>query len=356
MAPLFQQLQLKQDSWSPEYRSALQLDGDLPEDAVAPSALSADIETPVSEWAAHSPACTTEEALQALSPLIFLDGVRRLHLRLLYDFEERLQYAGFGSIAVGALKIEPGQRLSLQNALITPPQVQGYLLIGQSPPDLDLRPFQIPGVPQSFQPVQTRAQPQAQASEVPSQYLQQLMREREQSYLKELQLELSSPGPLFAAQHQEACILVDGPLLKYGARGEHPQFGYIKTLHSQYLPSELNRVVYSLPAATRSPLFALGEGHLSWYQRLRAPKAVEHPLTGIVRLEVKHDHRDEVLRYADLLTRALPQLTLSRLQDPRSPQNLGPVQALERHLKNALGNPALIQRALNHYCQQAQAA
>ena len=56
--------------------------------------------------------------------------------------------------------------------------------------------------------------------------------------------------------------------------------------------------------------------------------------------------RDEAIRLADLTTLVVPRFVPSRSRDPRAPQNLVPIGALEQHLRRGLGDARLIHRRL----------
>jgi hypothetical protein len=54
----------------------------------------------------------------------------------------------------------------------------------------------------------------------------------------------------------------------------------------------------------------------------------------------------DAVRVADLTARMLPRLASTPERDPRAPQNLVSVGALERHLRHRLGDPTWIRRLL----------
>jgi len=66
-----------------------------------------------------------------------------------------------------------------------------------------------------------------------------------------------------------------------------------------------------------------------------------------VRLEVSEGVGiDEAIRLAELTTSVIPRFVPSRTRDPRAPQNLVPIGALEQHLRRGLGDARLIHRRL----------
>jgi hypothetical protein len=81
--------------------------------------------------------------------------------------------------------------------------------------------------------------------------------------------------------------------------------------------------------------------------RLAAAAPFAHGFAGVARLEISQAiGLAEAVRVADLAARALPRLASTPDRDPRAPQNLVPVGALERHLRHRMGDPAWIRRLL----------
>ena len=103
-------------------------------------------------------------------------------------------------------------------------------------------------------------------------------------------------------------------------------------------------------AGERTPLFLIGQGgaypRYSWYQRL-ADFADGHSWSGVVRCEVSSAL---TLKHAQLIANrtaaVLPVVGSEAHVDPRAPQNLVPIAALERELRRRLGDPAFVYRAL----------
>jgi hypothetical protein len=147
-------------------------------------------------------------------------------------------------------------------------------------------------------------------------------------------------------------LVIDGPLSKLPTLGS--AVGFIKTHQKTYLPDPLAGVVGALRAGQRTPLFVTTAGwsRYSWYARLPAGRGAAngsggHPWAGVVRGEVSGDlATDEARRLADLATVTLPLYASVEHKDPRAPQNLYPIAELERCLRQRLGDPALMLRAL----------
>lgn len=85
----------------------------------------------------------------------------------------------------------------------------------------------------------------------------------------------------------------------------------------------------------------------SSYVRIADPDPHAGPWSGIVRLEVPQSAGLACASAtADAVTGFLPPFAGVRHRDPRAPQNLQPVGALEKHLRHVLGSPALAVRVV----------
>lgn len=357
---------LRRDSWEPEYGSTLQW-GDTP----SRETVEVNLERPPLVWEPIGTPClqkpSAKEIQQLLAEtgedLIVLDGVMRMHTRLLLEQADRYSYSGLGTVAVGGLRLRPGTALSMENALL-PPIIQRCLLLSNAYHLSDTE-TPLPGIPHPFvhYPYSERVERTEQVGDStelsqrgPEQALQQAMRGTEKTYLEHCLAEAHR-------QQTPAIFLVDGPLPRYStphtthhSLKESPVVGYVKTLHTRYLPPEQHRVLYALKAGQRSPLFRIGSKQISWYMSLSNPAPMDTPLAGIVRLEVlSHQVQSSIApvqKLAERLARILPALILSRHEDPRSPQNLLPIHTLEKQLKMRMGNQRLIQRSIQDYFQQ----
>jgi hypothetical protein len=104
-----------------------------------------------------------------------------------------------------------------------------------------------------------------------------------------------------------------------------------------------------LGAGQRTPLFALRSSRrfvrFSWFLRLAQPRLGNSELAGIARLEVSEAvGLDAASRLADASAAVLPRFVPGRWRDPRSPQNLLPIGALEASLRHQMGDDRLIRR------------
>jgi hypothetical protein len=146
---------------------------------------------------------------------------------------------------------------------------------------------------------------------------------------------------------QGTFVVADGPINDLSAT---EKIGYIKSHRAPYLSAANQPIVGRLRAGERTPLFLIGAGgkypKYSWYQRL-ADVAGGHSWTGVVRGEVSsHVDIATAARMADRAAAVLPLVASEGHIDPRAPQNLVPIAALERELRRRLGDPAFVYRAL----------
>ena len=147
---------------------------------------------------------------------------------------------------------------------------------------------------------------------------------------------------------QEGCFVVaDGPINDLSAT---EKVGFVKTHRAPYLSPERAAVVARLRAGQRTPLFLIGKDgpypRYSWYQRL-ADLPGGHSWTGVVRGEVS-SHLDLATagRIAARTAAILPGVASEPQVEPRAPQNLVPIAALERQLRRHMGDPGFVNRAL----------
>jgi hypothetical protein len=304
---------LRVDPWDPEYGTSLEFEllDELPQ------TVELDVE-PV-PWQPISPRAGAD-----LPCCAFIDGVRRIDVRLFAEESGATAPALAGSWAVGAAwstrppsvgEIVVGRTLVVGGGLThgdLTPYVGGdelrYVFIGvagTTPPD-------------------------------PVVGLQNVMREAEAAFAR--RVFLSAEADL---------LVLDGPLTYFAAG---PIVGMIKRQSRSYLPEDRSTILHALSDAERTPLFQLGEQRLerySWYARLAPVRPIDGTMTGVVRLEVSKEVGIEQARsLADLTTAVLPRFASIVGRDPRAPQNLYPVAQLERVLRHRLGDAALVRRAV----------
>ncbi len=146
-------------------------------------------------------------------------------------------------------------------------------------------------------------------------------------------------------------VVLDGRL-SFLRETRHPVIGAVKSHHAMYLQGEHAGVVTALRAGQRTPLFAIGDDRFGWYQRL--PNVGDAGWAGVLRGEVSQGFGLAVARrLADVAAAALPRYAGRPHRDPRAPQNMQPIMALEQRLRHRLGDRRLAFRAARVACAQA---
>jgi hypothetical protein len=139
-------------------------------------------------------------------------------------------------------------------------------------------------------------------------------------------------------------VVADGPLYE---TSPVERIGFVKSHRVSYLPGEEGAIVGALAPGERTPLFTIKEyERYSWYVCLaRYPGG--HSWTGIARCEAPAAlGLERVAALADRTAAVLPQVGSEPHLDPRAPQNLVPIAALERDLRHGLGDPGYVLRSL----------
>lgn len=314
---LFGPFQVQLDPWDAEYGS------ELPLDASAEQPSDEGVDPGVEVSGTWSPIVPPPRPLSRR--LVFVDGVRRLDARLLVRDGDRVVHGALGSFGVGTVVVEGGEAtwgdLVTDRVAVT---AAGLLL----PAPIHVGPAL------TFRPVSCAdSDPDAPLKEVHNQ-----MRACEESVAKEV------------AEGDETLVVLDGPLT-FEAKSRGRAVGLVKRIHTLYVATEHLAVLRVLPAASRSPVFAVTSSRrferYSWFVRLAAPAPGESDLVGLVRLEVAASvGLDAACELADATTAALPRFSPPRARDPRSPQNLLPVGALEAQLRRTLGDRRLIRNRI----------
>jgi hypothetical protein len=139
---------------------------------------------------------------------------------------------------------------------------------------------------------------------------------------------------------------IDGSI-PYPLLGARPIIGYVKTHHRRLLDVDNHRLVPKLRAGERTSLFMLGHNRYSAYVRLTPRSPYAGPWAGIIRIEIaRFGGLEEIARLADRVASVIPRFAGVSHRDPRAPQNLQPIGALETHLRHLLGDQGLAARAV----------
>ena len=305
---------LRLDPWPPEYDSAVQF-GEI--EAEIAGVIDTTVET--TGWKAIHP-----ESCSAPPNLCFVDGVRRVEARVIADVNHKPVHGLFGSTGVGYTKI------CSHDASFGDLSVERFLILGAGLKQSDV--IRVGNLDLRFEGVSSSLNsPLELLGE-----LQNLMRTSEAN----LGQQLASSG---------ACVFADGPLTYY-AIAKQEVVGIIKSIYLPYLSPEHFAIVSTLEGGYRTPLFAIKDGkynRYSWFLRVAKGRAVDHALAGILRLEVREAIGvDRAKEMADLSATELPRFASSSIRDPRAPQNLLPIGALESELRRHLGDAVLVRRGI----------
>lgn len=269
-------------------------------------------------------------------PVWFVDGVRRVELRVVADERGQRVPGLFGSFGVGSVVCDGVARFDehrMCRAVV--------LCCGVLPDRTEIR---LGAASLVFEP----ATDPGNDPNRPLVRLQELMRAEEEA----LAARLLGRGA--------SLVLVDGPLRLGNEPGDVPMVGVVKRFVRRYLEPEHEALLARLEPGQRTPLFGLmdQEAELrgySWYTRLVAMGLPWHDHAGIVRCEVRSGVRlDGALTLADRVTGLLPTYA-GRASDPRTPQNLAPVAGLESWLRHRLGDRAMIRRSLLAWLAEGEA-
>lgn len=143
-------------------------------------------------------------------------------------------------------------------------------------------------------------------------------------------------------------VFIDGPLAYISSLGA--VVGIIKRISQPYLDSNHFELVTTLSLGERTPVFLISDGkrdRFSWYLRVGQRRSFDHVLTGIIRLEVRAVVGLQSARHlANTSAALLVRFSSVATRDPRAPQNLVPIGALESELRRRMGDPLIVRRAI----------
>jgi len=313
--------------WSPEYGSGIEADAGAVDDDGA-SLVDAAVE---GAWRAIRPDTAPLPAVQVV------DGVRRVEAHAIEDGDDgTIAFGLFGSYAVGVVRCE-GTRAHIlgdENVLRVR---RRYLQAGGDHTGVEARDRVVHagGAALDFR-AELPAGAQAPADLVAA--LNRLMLDEEARLAEELSEDAST------------LTIVDGPLR---LRAPGPRVvGYVKRTHRWYLGAERLALLGDLAVGERTPLFRIAEDdtrrdRLAWFLRIADMGTQYHHLAGVVRLETPGAlPPQDAAALADQTALVLPRLASSPIRDPRAPQNLTPVGALEQLLTRRLGDRLWLRRRI----------
>lgn len=305
------------DPWGADYSASVQ--ADTQDDDAAPADVDTTVET--SKWLAQAPGTPPTSAW-------FIDGVRRLEARILGWRNGEPVHGLFGTFATGAAITEARHasfaHCCVERRLVLTSGLSGAALLQVGNKQLSF---------EALATVGTNPNDLVLA-------LQNAMRQAESD---------------LAATCSGDVAFLDGPLA-FVTEPEGPIAGLVKTIHRLYLTPDHMNLVLRLATGERTPIFAIREGRkdrYSWYLRIGEARSTHHALSGIVRLEARAAAGiAKAVELARMSAAYLPRFASTPARDPRAPQNLTPVGALEQHLRNQMGDATLIQRAIERLISQ----
>ncbi|MCP2013292.1 hypothetical protein L1280_000420 [Deinococcus sp. HSC-46F16] len=302
-----------------------------------------DIETP--RWAAVAP----KPVPARLGTVYVVDGKRRMESRVfIEDGDGAAGMGGFGAYVVGAVELCPhGTRPA------TLREVRAQRLLAHAP-GLRVDPCLLsPRDPHTGQLQYAPVQADSAEPLAPLHKLQQVMLAAEQ----ELSHGLASRVPFDEGDDREALTALtiqDGTLRSQNLGGA--VVGCVKTMQTQYLPPDRAGLLTDLKPGDRTPILHMRYENnritrFIWYVRLCEAAFYQHPMSGVMRLEMyapeEPDFLPPIVRtVANVSGPLLCRLASQPHKDPRAPQNLIPTAALEHAMTRAMGSADLVTRRL----------
>jgi len=314
---LFGSFDVRLDPWEAEYSGELSIEAGSPE-------LAEEVDLSVEQQSdAWTPVLPVTRHLPAT--IVFIDGVRRVEARLLVRHDDCLIHGAIGSYGVGAVRVADGRATCGQEEI-------GHIAVLGSGERLP-RPLDL-GAALTYQP---SSSPRDDADGPPL-VVFEAMRAAEALLARS------------CAADGSTLVVADGPLT-FGEASRGQALGFVKRFRKIYVGNVQLRTLATLPLGARSPVFHIRGGarfgRFAWFVRLALRLPIDGDLTGLARLEIADVVGFETARaLADAVTVVLPRFVPSRGRDPRAPQNLLPIGALETHLRHQLGDPRVIRRRL----------
>ena len=307
---------LKADPWRPDFGAGAEIGFD---EEISQAAVDVSVET--TDWSRGVSVAPCDP-----EPFCFVDGVMRSELRVLATDGDKKAWGLIGSFAAGGVSCNGKATFAEEDM-----PVGRVMLLGGR--------VQAPNVDLQVGPARLSYRSHPVTDDSPTGLRRALQR-----------LMLSAEQKTAARLSENSIVFADGPLHMDAAAGKAKVVGVVKRMVRSYLPDEQAALLPKLRPGERSPLFGLGNQVLdryAWYQRLIVGSDSWHELAGLVRCEVRMElGLEQATRIADLVACHLPTFAGRPGVDPRAPQNLTPVGALETRLKHRLGSATLISRAL----------
>ncbi len=310
------------DPWSVDYGTAAGFDE---EDADEQSNFEVNAFVEADDWTAG----VVPKAVPLPESVAFVDGVQRVEYWARVDDGDTLAEAAFASVAVGATVSEDGHATMACEYTSRVFGVAGPVAAQ-------------PQVVPSRNGLLVYEVARGEGSDGHRAVMQAIA-------MKRRDLEHECVRKLIA---KHPLVIADGRIDRPEA-SENQLVGVAKTLQQLYLKGEQRSLIARLGAGQRTPMFQITDSwgsRYSWFLRLPYTRVIHHSYAGIVRLEVPVAGTVAApVRVADMLTHNLPRFASKPEHDPRAPQNLLPVGALERRLRHELGDARYIRRLIEDH-------
>jgi hypothetical protein len=267
--------------------------------------------------------------------LAFVDGIQQIEARLVQIIADRYVPGLACALAVGAVTLEPGQRPEFAHLRPRRLCIWAAGSVGALPAIRGGWRWREMSVPDTGQDATKKA-----------------MESERKTAEAALAHQLDNEG------WHVVCDGTDGRLFLPRANGTQRQImGCIKSQHVRLLPDPQGAELHNLATGERTTLFLVPTNRrYSCYVRFGEPQSWQSPLAGISRLEFAPGFTlEEARRVADTFASNLLRFAGIPHVDPRAPQNLQPIGALERHLRRILGDAELAQRAIREAVKEAEA-
>ncbi|MGD2181486.1 DNA double-strand break repair nuclease NurA [Lusitaniella coriacea] len=275
--------------------------------------------------------------------IVFIDGRRRIDAALVGGERDTVYYGAFGTIAVGAVDVNRATGTATYSNL-TLRRILGFG--GNQPAQLTRIPCPLGSTDELvYEPIDPA---ENNTPQIRKSLIQNAMLNAEDRL-----------AAVLLAKQPDALVIRDGQFRWYNK--PDITMGYVKTMRKHYLLGDFASLLRTLNPGERTPIFAIqnkkpSRKRWSWYLRSGSPDICPkrlgyHELQGIVRLELYSEAvpLDKAKEIADQSTYLIPQYASHPSRDPRAPQNLTPVGALEQELGRRMGDRALIERRLRSF-------
>ena len=340
-------MKLRLDPWAAEYNTAFHADTSAHTEKTN---VNASFEVAQADWHAIKP----PESHILWDDLLFLDGSRRIEARVLLENEQaEVAFGALGTYGVGVVSCcaNLSRRATFIDLHAHGMQNVNRICVlssGHSLPDFKLLPNMRSQLGQLEYRVVSSSERDADA------------------VIRRLQVEMLNAEQLLASRLVEAfpnaLIICDGPR-PFGLK-ETNVIGYIKTIHDVKVGKSQLELIRQLEEGERSPIYLIETDdkqrqYFEWFLRLRDPRPWLYSLAGMVRLQAYAGaNPEETFETAQIIADwsclNLRAFASRQHQDPRAPQQLLPIRALENELGRRMGHPQVVRRRITQFLAQGE--